>query len=43
VGIEVTNLDQRVLDLKDLPSGVYVYKVFDGRDELYTGQVVVVK
>ena len=32
-----------ILDLQNLPSGVYVYKVYDGGDELYTGQVVVVK
>jgi hypothetical protein len=32
-----------ILDLQNLPSGAYLYKVYDEGDELYTGQVVVVK
>jgi hypothetical protein len=32
-----------ILDLQNLPSGAYVYKVYDGVEELYTGQMVVVK
>ncbi len=37
------NRASTVLDLQDLPTGAYVYKVYDGVEELYTGQVVVVK
>ncbi|MGK0315588.1 MAG: hypothetical protein ACI86M_001820, partial [Saprospiraceae bacterium] len=32
-----------ILDLQDLPSGAYLYKVYDGARQVYDGKVVVVR
>ena len=32
-----------ILNLQDLNAGVYVYKVYDGDSEIYSGQVVVIR